>query len=169
MTPSDTFAQVPVFYVGVVGPGDDSTEEQRALAYDVGFLLARGGHIVVTGGLGGVMEAACRGAQTNGGVTVGLLPQTDRAAANDYVTVAIPTGLGELRNGLVVRASDAVIAVGGSWGTLSEVALALRTGVPVVTLAGWALPEPGDLPAGTPGDAVEMALRAASLRRLTQT
>ena len=94
---------------------------------------------MVTGGLGGVMAAACRGAVGAGGVTVGILPGAERRAANEWVTVAIPTGLGELRNGLVVRAADAVVAVGGAYGTLSEVALALKTGVPVIGLHTWAI------------------------------
>jgi hypothetical protein len=90
---------------------------------------------VLTGGLGGVMAAATEGAAAAGGLTVALLPGTDRSGSP--ATVVIPTGLGELRNGLLVRAADAVIAVGGSWGTLSEIALAMRTGVPVVCLGGW--------------------------------
>jgi len=88
--------------------------------------------VVVAGGLGGVMEAASRGAAQAGGSVIGLLPGLDRAAANRWVTIALPTGMGELRNGLVVRAADAVIAVGGAYGTLSEVALALKAGKPVV-------------------------------------
>ena len=83
------------------------------------------------------MAAACRGAVSAGGMTVGILPGSDRSAGNEWLTVAIPTGLGELRNGLVVRAADAVIAVGGAYGTLSEVALALKTGVPVIGLRTW--------------------------------
>jgi uncharacterized protein (TIGR00725 family) len=83
------------------------------------------------------MAAACRGASAAQGTTVGILPGTDRSVANDWVTIAIPTGLGELRNGLVVRAADALIAVGGGHGTLSEVALALKTGVPVVGIGTW--------------------------------
>ena len=83
------------------------------------------------------MAAACRGAVSAGGMTVGILPGSDRSAGNEWLTVAIPTGLGELRNGLVVRAADAVIAVGGAYGTLSEVALALKTGVPVIGLQTW--------------------------------
>jgi len=93
--------------------------------------------VLVCGGLGGVMAAACRGAVSAGGMTVGILPGSDRSAGNEWLTVAIPTGLGELRNGLVVRAADAVIAVGGAYGTLSEVALALKTGVPVIGLRTW--------------------------------
>ncbi|HWH29248.1 MAG TPA: TIGR00725 family protein, partial [Mycobacteriales bacterium] len=95
------------------------------------------GAVLVCGGLGGVMAAACAGAAAAGGVTVGLLPGDDRGAANPHVTVALPTGLGELRNGLLVRCCDAVIGIGGGWGTLSELALARRTGVPVVLLGSW--------------------------------
>ena len=83
------------------------------------------------------MAAASRGAVKNGGTSVGILPGTRRAEANEWITVAIPTGLGELRNGLVVRAADAVIAVGGAYGTLSEIALALKTGVPVIGVGSW--------------------------------
>ena len=89
------------------------------------------------GGLGGVMEAACRGAKAAGGTTVGILPGTERSAANEHVDVAIATGLGEARNTLVVRAADAVIAVGGGYGTLSEIALALKAGKRVVGLGSW--------------------------------
>jgi uncharacterized protein (TIGR00725 family) len=105
-------------YVAVVGPGEASAEEV-ADAEAVGRGLANAGATLVCGGLGGVMEAACRGASQAGGVTVGILPGLDREAANEWVTVAIPTGLGELRNGLIVRAADSVIAVGGAHGTLS--------------------------------------------------
>ena len=100
--------------------------------------LARGGFVVVNGGLGGVMEAAARGAREGGGIVIGLLPGDDRADANPHLTVAIPTGLGQARNALVVSAADAVVAVGGSWGTLSEIALARRAGKPVVCLARMA-------------------------------
>lgn len=129
-------------YVGVSGPGSASAEE-CALAREVGHGLAGRGHVVVCGGLGGVMEAAARGAAEGGGLSVGLLPGDDRAADNAYLTVALPTGLGEMRNALLVRSVDVLVCVGGSWGTLSELALAMRTGVPVVALRTW-------LPAGTP-------------------
>ena len=125
-------------YVAVVGPGAASAREEQT-AEAVGRGLAQAGVIVLTGGLGGVMAAACRGAKSAGGVTVGLLPGAERSAANDWVTIAIPTGLGELRNGLLVRAADVVIAIGGAFGTLSEVALALKTGVPVVGIGTWAI------------------------------
>jgi uncharacterized protein (TIGR00725 family) len=131
-------------YVAVVGPGEGATAEDEALAHAVGARLAERGAILLTGGLGGVMAAAVAGAASRGGLTVGLLPGTDRTACSASVVLA--TGLGELRNGLLVRAADSVIAVGGSWGTLSEVALAMRTGVPVVLLGdGWGVigpPEP---------------------------
>ena len=99
--------------------------------------LAARGAVVVCGGLGGVMEAACRGAKLAGGHTVGILPGSDRAAANPFVDTAVPTGLGEARNALVVRAADALIAVGGGYGTLSEIALALKAGKRVVGLDSW--------------------------------
>jgi uncharacterized protein (TIGR00725 family) len=120
-----------VRYVAVVGPGEASASELAA-AEEVGARLAEAGAVLVCGGLGGVMEAACRGAKSRRGVTVGLLPGLDRSAANGWVDVAIATGLGELRNGLIVRASDALVAIGGGEGTLSEIALALRDGRPVI-------------------------------------
>jgi uncharacterized protein (TIGR00725 family) len=146
-------------YVAVVGAGVDATEAQCALAEEVGALLAEAGATIVTGGLGGVMEAACRGARSRHGTTVGLLPGLDRSAANGWVEVAIPTGLGELRNGLVVRAADAVVAVGGGPGTLSEIALALKGGLVVMGLGTWAVP--GVRAASSAQDAVAQALAAA--------
>lgn len=123
-------------YVGVVGPGDAAATDLD-VAEALGRGLAARGHVVLSGGLGGVMAAASRGAHDAGGTVVGLLPGDDRAAGNRWLTVALPTGLGEVRNALLVRASDVVVSVGGSWGTLSEVALAVRTGVPVVAVGGW--------------------------------
>lgn len=145
-------------YVGVVGPGAGATAEQVRLSEEVGRLLAGEGLVVVTGGLDGVMAGAARGCLQAGGTSVGLLPGLHRDDADPHSTVTLPTGLGELRNGLLVRACDALVAVGSSWGTLSEVALAARTNVPVVLL-GWGsladhLPTP--LPrAADPQDAVE--------------
>jgi uncharacterized protein (TIGR00725 family) len=140
-------------YVAVVGAGRASADEERA-AEAVGRGLADAGAVVVCGGLGGVMEAACRGAKAGGGTTVGILPGTSRADASPFVDVAVATGLGELRNGLVVRTADALVAVGGEFGTLSEIALALKAGKPVVVLGGWELAR-----SGTP---VEAVVRAAS-------
>jgi uncharacterized protein (TIGR00725 family) len=136
--------------VAVVGP-DDASDWESAQARAVGAGLAALGVLVVTGGLGGVMAAACAGAADAGGVTVGLLPGADRSAANPWVTVAVPTGLGQGRNLLVVRAADAVVAVGGSWGTLSEVAFACRLGRPVVVVGGWSVADrSGAPPTGSP-------------------
>lgn len=125
-------------YVAVVGPGEASAN-QAETAEAVGRGLAEAGAIVICGGMDGVMAAACRGAKGAGGLTVGVLPGSDRGAANEWVAIALATGLGELRNGLVVRAADVVIAVGGAYGTLSEVALALKTGVPVLGIETWSI------------------------------
>lgn len=149
-------------WIGVVGPGRADPEDVRA-AEEVGAELAAAGAVLVCGGLGGVMEAACRGAGMAGGSTVGLLPGEDRTAANPWVSVAIPTGLGEARNVLVVRAAQAVVAVGGGWGTLSEIALTLRAGKTVVGLRTWlpaheATPGPGVVVAESPQLAVRCAL-----------
>lgn len=146
-------------YVAVVGPSGSPPPAVLEAAAKVGRLLGEAGCVVVTGGGTGVMSAASEGAASAGAVVVGLLPGSDRAEANPHVTVAIATGLGEVRNALVVRAVDAVVAVGGSWGTLSEVALACRTGVPVVSLLGWDLPAAGGpVVAADPADAVRRAL-----------
>ena len=146
-------------YVAVVGPGE-ATRAQLEAAEGVGRGLAQHGAIVVCGGLGGVMAAASRGAASAGGTIIGILPGTKREAANEWVTVAIATGLGELRNGLIIRAVDTVIAVGGAYGTLSEIALALRTGVPVIGLYTWSID--GIDPVQSAEEAVQRALRAGS-------
>jgi uncharacterized protein (TIGR00725 family) len=125
-----------VAYVAVVGPGDASPKEIEA-AELIGRGIAQLGHVLVCGGLGGVMAAAARGARKAGGTTIGLLPGTSRDAANQWIEIAIPTGLGELRNGLIARAADVVIAVGDAYGTLSEIALALKTNTPVIGLNTW--------------------------------
>lgn len=141
-----------------------ATDEQKRVAEEIGRLLGRAGAVLVCGGMTGVMEAACKGAQTEGGATVGLLPGGERAEANPYVSIALPTGLGEMRNALIVRAADAVIAVAGEYGTLSEIAFALKTGVPVVGIETWELergPAGAIEPADSPAQAVESALRLA--------
>lgn len=153
-------------YVAVVGPSECDAAT-AALAEEVGRELAARGAVVVCGGAGGAMEAACRGAKAAGGTTVGLLPGTDRSSANAFVDVAIPTGLGEARNVLVVRAADVVLAVRGEFGTLSEIAFALRIGTPVVGLDTWELGKGGEqvdafLRANDAAEAVELALRAAA-------
>jgi uncharacterized protein (TIGR00725 family) len=146
---------VSAAYVAVVGPGEATPAELEA-AEAVGRGLAEGGAVIVCGGLGGVMEAACRGAREAGGTTLGILPGHDRRDANPFVEVAVPTGLGEARNALVVRAADALVAVGGAYGTLSEIALALKGGKRVVGLGTWEID--GVETAEDPGRAVESVL-----------
>lgn len=128
-------------HVGVIGSGDSDPATER-IAERIGRELAEAGAVLVCGGLGGVMEAACRGAAGAGGLTIGLLPGVERDSGNRWLSVAIPTGLGELRNGLVVRASEVLIAIGGEYGTLSEVAFALKIGRPVVGVNTWHLTRP---------------------------
>ncbi|MEA2213706.1 MAG: hypothetical protein QOF83_3654 [Solirubrobacteraceae bacterium] len=146
-------------HIAVVGASRPS-DAQTVAAELVGAGLARAGAIVITGGGPGVMAAASKGAATAGGTVVGILPGTDRAGANPWVGIALVTGLGELRNGLIVRSADALLAVGGAYGTLSEVALALATGVPVVGYDTWDIP--GIEVADSPEQAVAMALERAA-------
>ncbi len=155
--------------MAVVGPSE-ADQWTAAAAEQVGRLLGARGAVLLCGGLGGAMEAACRGAKEAGGTTVGILPGADRAAANPYVDLAVATGLGEARNAVVARCADVLIAVGGAYGTLSEIALALRAGKPVVGLDTWELARGGravtDIArADTPEEAVELALRAAGADR----
>jgi uncharacterized protein (TIGR00725 family) len=147
----------PRAWIAVVGPGSASVEQLEA-AEEAGAAIAEAGAGLVCGGLGGVMEAACRGAKEGGGTTVGILPGRDRSAANRWVDVAIATGLGEARNALVVRAADVLIAVGGAFGTLSEIALALKVGTPVVGVRSWELAGRPLREARDAREAVELAL-----------
>lgn len=146
--------------VAVVGPGQTDDESLLATARTVGARLAESDCTVITGGLGGVMAAASQGASNAGGLVVGLLPGEDAATANEWIDVAIATGLGEARNVLVVRSARVVIAIGGSWGTLAEIALARRRDIPVISLAGWEIAGP------TAGDAVVTASDADEAVRL---
>jgi len=156
-------------HLAVVGGSEaDDTTCRRAEA--VGEALARRGAVLVCGGLGGVMEAACRGARAGGGTTLGILPGADRRAANPYVDVVVPTGMGEARNALVVLCADALVAVGGEFGTLSEIALALRSGKPAVGLDTWELRRQGRMvdaivPATSPEQAVDLAIGLAAAAR----
>lgn len=150
-------------FIAVIGGSQPSAKETE-LACEVGRELARRGCVLVCGGLGGVMEAACRGAQSEGGITIGILPGDSRDAANAYVQIPIVTGMGYARNIIVVRSSQAVIAVGGSYGTLSELSHALQSGIPVVGLNTWALSRNGKkdnaiILAKSPIEAVDKALR----------
>jgi uncharacterized protein (TIGR00725 family) len=122
--------------IAVIGASQAGPETLRT-AEQVGRLIAGRGALLVCGGLGGVMEAAARGAKSEGGTTIGILPQQDRAAANPYIDVPIATGFGEGRNVIIIRTADAVIAVGGEYGTLSEIAYALRMGKRVAGLGTW--------------------------------
>jgi hypothetical protein len=154
-------ARYPI--VGVIG-GARTDEETRALAYDVGRLIAERDAILVCGGLGGVMEAACQGAYEHDGITIGILPTDDTYEANPYVQVPVATGFGIGRNVVIARTADVLIAVGGSYGTLSEIGLALNLGKRVVHLQSWDLDQAGAVDADlyveaqTPEEAVERAL-----------
>jgi uncharacterized protein (TIGR00725 family) len=156
-------------YIGVAATSQpDATE--AALAEELGRHLGEAGAIVVCGGGGGAMAAVCRGARSAGGVTIGLLPGERREDANPDLSIALPTGLGQGRNLLLVRASAAIVAVGGGFGTLSEIALALRMGTPVIGLATWSLEHRGQRveafdQVDDAAQAAEMALAAAAGRR----
>ncbi len=149
-------------FIAVIGSAD-CDETVAALARAVGGEIARRGAVLVCGGRGGVMAAACQGAKAQGGLTVGILPGPDRSEANAFVDLPIVTGLGEARNAIVVRSASAVIAISGGYGTLSEIGLARKMGRPVVGLGTWTLGHAGQrvkavVPAGDPVQAVELAI-----------
>jgi uncharacterized protein (TIGR00725 family) len=146
-------------YVAVVGASRPRPEDLEH-AQAAGRRLAELGVVVVTGGRGGVMEAASRGACEAGGVTIGILPGPDRSDANPFVQYSLPTGLGELRNGVVARAAQAVVAVGGAWGTLAEIAFARAAGTPVFGVGSWELGEDGVVAVGSGEEAAERAVAA---------
>jgi len=150
-------------YISVIGAGSCGAA-QEALAEEVGRLIAGEGAVLVCGGLGGVMAAAARGAKEAGGTTLGILPGSDRFAANPHIDYAVSTGVGHARNLAVVSSGDAVIAVGGSFGTLSEIGLAAKLGRPVIILDGWRLSsgEGHDriMYASSPEEAVRLAFQA---------
>ena len=152
-------------FIAVIGGGQCSKAEAK-LAEEVGRELAKQGAILVCGGLGGVMEAACKGASSEGGVTIGILPGDNRQAANPYVQIPIVTGMGYARNVAVVKSAQAVIAIGGSYGTLSEISHALQSGIPVISLNTWALSRNSQqdnsiITAQSPTEAVNKALSLA--------
>lgn len=152
--------------IAVIGPHECSPEEFE-LGRRVGEEIARAGAILICGGLNGMMEAAASGAHNAGGLTIGLLPGDSANDANPYIDIALPTGLGAYRNVLVARSADAVIAVGGRYGTLTEMAFALRFKTPLVALRSWTLlqknesPDPGVHTADTPEEAVRLAIQLA--------
>lgn len=150
--------------IAVIGAAQCSAAEEVQAAY-VGRLLAERGAILICGGRTGVMEAACGGAKAGGGLTIGVLPGHDRAEANPYVDVAIVTGMGEARNAIVINSADAVIAIGGGYGTLAELAFAFRRSIPVVGLGTWQIAHPDGKPApvqvaGSAEGAVEAVMAA---------
>ena len=162
---------MPTRIISVIG-GSDSSSSNLDLAERVGAEIAKRGAILACGGLGGVMEAACRGAKNAGGQTLGILPSDVKEHANEFVDIAIPTGLGYARNFLVAKTGDAVIAIDGSAGTLSEIAIAWFSNKPVISLVqsgGWAAKLAGEriderrsdtvYAAITPEDAVEMVFQ----------
>ena len=150
--------------VSVVG-GAGATDEELRLARELGAALARADAVVVCGGYGGVMEGVARGAREEGGLTVGILKGVEAGDANPWITLPIPTGMGDARNALVVRAGESMVAVGGSWGTLSEIAMALKAGLAVGTLGTPPAPGLGLPDLGTPEKAAEWALARARERR----
>jgi uncharacterized protein (TIGR00725 family) len=152
-------------FIAVIGGSQCSPEEESA-AEEVGRELARRGAVLLCGGLSGVMEAACRGAQSEGGVTIGVLPGDSRQAANPYVQIPIVTGMGYARNAIIIKSSQAIIAVDGSYGTLSEIGHALQSCIPVIGLNTWTLARNGQqdkkiIPAQSPIEAVNKALELA--------
>ena len=153
-------------FIAVIGGGECSPETAGA-AEEVGREIARQGAVLVCGGLRGVMEAACRGASSEGGITIGILPGNDRQSANPYVLIPIVTGLGSARNVAVVKSAQAVIAVDGVYGTLSEIGHALQSGIPVIGLDTWELSRAGQMDnailiAASPTDAVNKAIELIS-------
>lgn len=150
--------------IAVIG-GSSCSQEESDLAEEVGHLLAENGAIVVCGGRGGIMEAVCRGAFTAGGTTVGILPGYDVDGGNPYLTIAIPTGLGDARNMIIVLSSQAVIAISGSYGTLSEVGYALTFRKPIISLLSWSASKSD----GTVADIIEVHSPAEAVERALGT
>ncbi len=150
-------------FIAVIG-GSECSPQVAKLAEEVGREIACHGAILVCGGLGGIMEAACKGASCEGGLTIGVLPGDNRQTANPYVQIPIVTGIGYARNVAVVKSAQAVIAIDGSYGTLSEIGHALQSGIPVIGLNTWSLSIDGQMdnsiiPADNPKDAVNKAVK----------
>lgn len=152
-------------HIGVLGP-NKTTKKQEQLGREIGRLIAESGAILFCGGLGGMMRAAAEGARSAGGQTVGILPGSDKSAANEFIDIPIPTDFGAFRNALLVRSCDAVIAAHGAYGTLSEIAFALRLNIPVIGINTWEVsrngtPDPGIHVAQTAEEAVSLAMQLA--------
>lgn len=157
--------------IGVIGGGAPCPPDIDALAEGVGREIAERGHVLICGGMGGVMESACRGAHSVGGISIGVLPSGDARDANVFVTIPIVTGMGYARNVIIARTASAIIAVDGEYGTLSEIAHGLGFGVPVIGLRTWTLvrsdgaTDSGIIVARTPAEAVERAVLEGIKRR----
>lgn len=152
--------------LGVIGGGSTATPDGVKLAEEVGFLIARADAVLVCGGLNGVMEAAAKGARRGGGLTLGILPTGNKADANEYIDIPIATAMNTARNLIIVRTADALIAVNGSYGTLSEMAHAFDLGKTVFALRTWGMDKVGVearlfVPVATPREAVDRALEYA--------
>ena len=159
-------------FIAVIGGAEPSSQELM-IAEEVGREIARNGAVLVCGGLGGVMEASCKGAASEGGMTIGILPGEIRRAANPYVQIPIVTGMGYARNVIVVKSAQAVIAIDGSYGTLSEISHALQSGIPVIGLNTWSLaknnqPDNGIIPAQNAAEAVDKAVSLIESQYLNQ-
>lgn len=155
--------------IAVIG-GSSPTADEASVAEEVGRALAEAGAVLICGGRGGVMEAACRGAKRSGGLTIGILPGVDASEANPYVDIPILTGIGHARNAIITRTAEAAIAVGGSYGTLSEIGFALGFGTPVIGLQTWTMEREGHPPvpiirAETAEEAVRQALACLTSSR----
>lgn len=148
--------------IGVIGAANASEEEKRT-SEEVGVLIAKGNCFLLCGGMGGVMEAACRGAKSAGGTTIGILPGPEASSANRFIDIPIVTGMGEARNVIVAKSSHSIIAIGGSFGTLSEISFALKSGIPVIGLDTWDVSEE-IIKCETPEQAVRTAFELSSLR-----
>ncbi|MBU0600316.1 TIGR00725 family protein [bacterium] len=149
--------------IGVIGAGVCS-QELAKLAYEVGYYIGQSKAILICGGLGGVMEEACRGAKDAGGVTVGVLPGLSSTDSNPYLDVKMVTALNEARNLIIVRSSQAIIAISGEYGTLSEIAFALKFKIPIIGLKTWNLGSNVPLlKAKTPQEAIQLALKLGKI------
>ncbi len=149
--------------IGVIGAANASEEEKRT-SEEVGVLIAGRNCFLLCGGMGGVMEAACRGAKSAGGTTIGILPGSESSSANRFIDIPIVTGMGEARNVIVAKSSHSIIAIGGSFGTLSEISFALKSGIPVIGLDTWDVSEE-IIKCETPEEAVRTAFELSSLRK----
>ncbi|MBC7332317.1 MAG: TIGR00725 family protein [Synergistetes bacterium] len=155
-------------YIGVIGGGYNLSQEVEELAVRTGQMIAKEGWVIICGGKGGIMEAVSKGASQENGIVIGILPGTSRSEGNPYLTYSLPTALGHFRNFLIAQASDILVAFEGEYGTLSEIAIGLRLGKPVISLAGWELGRrgfkaEGIYEASSPEDAISLIKKILKL------